>query len=181
MNYNRTPIATAPAFDLVSVKARLRFTDSIADAEIAALAHAAVAEIEAYCDLAFMDQTITTITDQWPGCIIALPVGPVAEGATVTVAVIEADGTATPVMSGWWLEAGRYPRLHFTTTTPGARLRISYPAGYGEDAASVPADLALAIQEHVCASFDERGSTEAPRGLPPAVARIIARHRKVRA
>jgi uncharacterized phiE125 gp8 family phage protein len=181
MIYNRTPIATADAFDLASVKDYLRVTHSFEDDVITALAQTAAAEIEGYCDLALLSQTITATTDQWPGCIIALPVGPVQDGATVSVNVIEADGSATPVPSGWWLEAGRYPRLHFTTT-PGAPLRITYASGYGADATALPVDLLHAISAQVVRSYSMRGDDEDKQpSLAPQTARICARYRKVRA
>jgi uncharacterized phiE125 gp8 family phage protein len=180
MTYTRTPIADAPAFDLASVKDYLRVTHSFEDDVITDLARTAAAEIEAYCDLALLDQTITCTTDQWPGCIISLPVGPVQDGATVSVEVIEADGTATPVPSGWWIEGGRYPRLHFTTT-PGAPLRITYAAGYGEDATALPVDLLHAIAAQATRAYSMRGDDDDKQpSLAPQTARIIARHRKVR-
>ncbi|MBN2629099.1 MAG: phage head-tail connector protein [Rhodobacteraceae bacterium] len=190
MNYNRTPIAMADAFSLVAVKDYLRVTHSFEDGVITGLARTAAAEIEGYCDLALLSQTITATTDQWPGCIIALPVGPVQDGATVSVDVIEADGTTTPVPSGWWLEAGRYPRLHFTTT-PGAPLRVTYVAGYGDDHTTLPIDLLHAIAAQAVRSYSMRGDDPSPHGpgvgrggsgitLAPQTIRICSRYRKVR-
>lgn len=179
MNFTRTATSTATPFVLISVKEYLRIDHDDEDPTITAMASTAAAEIEAACGLALLSQTITCTTDRWPGCMIDLPVGPVAEGATVTVAVIEADGSLTPVTSGWWLEAGRYPRLHFTTI-PGAPLRITYPAGFGDSAASIPADLLTAICDQTLRLFETRGADPMP-GVSPAAARIIARHRRVRA
>ncbi|MFN4130240.1 MAG: hypothetical protein ACK4GC_10565, partial [Paracoccaceae bacterium] len=134
----------------------------------------------AYCDLALLTQTITCIVDQWPGPIIALPVGTVQDGATVSVDVIEADGTATPVPLGWWIEGGRYPRLHFTTI-PGAPLRIAYVAGYGAGATALPVDLLHAIAAQSVRSYEMRGGEEDTQpSLAPQAARILARYRKVR-
>ena len=129
MTYTRNPITTANPFDIEAIKAYLRVTSSDEDMTIAAMGSTAAQEIEGYCDLALLSQTITCTTEGWGADCVALPVGPVAPDTVATVAVIEADGTATPVTDGFWLEGGRYPVMHFTST-PGGRLRISYTAGY---------------------------------------------------
>jgi uncharacterized phiE125 gp8 family phage protein len=180
MRYTRTPIGTAKPFDLASVKAHMRVEGSDEDTTIDGMGRAAAMEIEAYCDLALITQTITTTTDAWPGQAIALPVGPVAPDTVATVSVIEADGTATPVTDGFWLEGGRYPVLHFTST-PGGRLRIVYVAGYGADAGAIPADLSLAIADQALRYYDRRGDDDAPQGLCVSAARICARYRRVKA
>lgn len=187
MNYTRTTISPALPFDLASVKDYLRVTSSYEDSVISALASAAAAEIEGYCDLALLSQTITATTDPWPGCTIALPVGPVAPDTVATVAVIEADGSTTPVTDGYWLEAGRYPRLHLTTPPTGGRgLQINYDAGYGLDYTALPVDLTHAIAAQAVRLYAMRGDdTDGAGGrgvtLAPQTIRICARYRKVRA
>jgi uncharacterized phiE125 gp8 family phage protein len=179
MNYTRTPTSTATAIPLDTAKDHLRVTHDAEDALITGLSTAAANEIEALTDSALLSQTITTTTGEWPGDCIRLPVGPVTSGAVATVEVIETDGTATPVTDGYWLEGGRYPRLHFTTT-PGGRLRITYPAGFGADSGAIPADIAHGIADQVARLYDQRGGIEdkAP-ALSPHTARVIARHRRV--
>lgn len=178
MNYTRTPISTATAITLADAKDHLRVTHEAEDTLITGMIVSATNEIEAQTDIALLSQTITTTTDTWPGEIIALPVGPVAPEATATVHLIEQDGTFTPVVDGFWLESGRYPRLHFTTT-PGGQLRISYPAGHGSTATAIPADLGLGIADQVARYYDGRGSEDEGASLSPHTARVIARHRKV--
>lgn len=176
MNYTRTPISAALPVTLADAKAYARVTHSAEDSVFTALIKTAALEVEQYTDLALLSQTITATTDADPGYTVALPVGPVAAGATVTVHTIEADGSATLIASGYWLEAGRYARLHFTTdTTPTGPLRITYPAGYD----SVPADLSHAICDHVLRMYGQRGDDDVKQGLSPASARIAARYRKV--
>ena len=120
-------------------------------------------------------------TDDIPGRIIDLPIGPVQAGATVTVETVEADGTVTALASGFWLETGRYPRLRFGDTDPEERLRITYTAGIAADPADLPADLRQAIIEQAVRTFDQRGGVE-DRGpaLSANTALIIARYRGVR-
>ncbi|QCO56962.1 hypothetical protein EOK75_14275 (plasmid) [Pseudorhodobacter turbinis] len=179
MTYTRTPTTTETAITLEAAKLHCRVDGNEEDVPITGLIIAASNEIEAQADIALLSQTITTTTDQGPGNCIRLPVGPVAADAVATVELIEQDGTATPITSGYWLEGGRYPRLHFTTT-PGGRLRITYPAGYGDTHEAIPADLAHGIADQVARMYDERGGVydKAP-ALSPHTARVIARHRRV--
>lgn len=181
MRYERTPIATALPVASANLAEYARVNDADSKAELERLARAAAAEIEAYADLALLSQTITATTDLWPGQIIALPVGPVLPGASITVAVVELDGTLTNIADGWWLEAGRFPRLHFTDGIPGAPLRITYCAGHGSTADVVPHDLRIAIIDEATRTFDMRADDKQARGLSPAALRILARHRRVRA
>lgn len=181
MNVTRTPIITALPVSLADVKDHLRVSFDDDDAGIETLTRAAALEVEAQCDLALLSTTITATTDEWPGRIIDLPVGPVADGATATVAMVEVDGTTTPVVDGFWLETGRYPRLHFSDTEPGGRLRITYAAGLTATPANLPADLRHAIAEQAARMFDHRGGIE-DKGpaLSAHAARVIARYRRVK-
>ncbi|MES2665415.1 MAG: hypothetical protein V4712_04895 [Pseudomonadota bacterium] len=178
MKYTRTQTLTALPVTLTSAKDYARVTSGFEDAAFDALIRSTALEVEQYTDLALLTQTITAITDADPGCVIALPVGPVADGAAVTVHTIGDDGTATLVPSGYWLEVGRYACLRFTTAPTGP-LRITYPAGYGADATALPADLSHAICDHVVRLYGQRGDDDVKQGLSAATARICARYRRV--
>ncbi len=179
MQVERTPIATGDPVTLAELQEHMRLD---ADLVIGAQAYAQTAalEIEAYTNIALMRQAITCTTNTWPGQHVALPIGPVAADATVTVHLIELDGTTTLVPDGYWLEGGRYPVLHFTDGEPGGRLRITYPAGYGSTYHDIPADLRMAICDLAARLYDHRASDKAP-AMPAATARICARYRRVRA
>lgn len=179
MIFQRTPVATGLPVSLTDAKDVLRITHLDEDALIDNLIRVAALEVEAQTDLALLTTTITATTDDCPGSIIALPVGPVASGAVATVHLVELDGSLTAVTEGFWLEGGRYPRLHFTTT-PGGTLRVVYTAGYGADAGSVPRDLGLAITDQVVRYYEQRGGID-DKGpaLSSHTARVIARYRKV--
>ncbi|MDM7255196.1 MAG: hypothetical protein P3W90_000675 [Paracoccus sp. (in: a-proteobacteria)] len=143
MRYERIPIASGSAVTVDEVQEHLRVDDDLLSGAMA-YAHAAQIEVEQYADIALLEQTIIATTEHWPGQIIDLPVGPVQPGGTATVAIIETDGSATPLVSGFWLEAGRYPRLHLGGE-PGGRIRISYTAGFGDQGSDIPADLRHAL------------------------------------
>ena len=154
----------------------------IADPDLVGMAETAAREVEAYADLALTDQTIAATTDHWPGRIIDLPVGPVTDTTGATVELIELDGSTTPITTGWWIEGGRYPRLHFVEAEPGGRIRVTYEAGFGPDAWAVPAALTHAIMDHAGKLYDQRGCTDRHHhaGLSPHAARIVARDRRVK-
>lgn len=179
MRYDRTPISTATAITTEQVEEHLRVDGDLL-AGAMDYADAAALEVEGYTDLALLTQTITTITEHWPGRIIDLPVGPVQSGETATVEIIDATGSATPVASGFWLEAGRYPRLHFTDGEPGGPVRISYTAGFGALTADIPADLRHAVADVAARLYDMRGADDGKATFPPAAARICARYRRVK-
>jgi uncharacterized phiE125 gp8 family phage protein len=180
MTHTRTPLVAVLPVDTAKLLTHARI-DSGALSDLTMYVDAAAREIEDYCDLALLAQTIVFTTTDWPGQIIDLPVGPVASGAVATVATLEADGTSVPVTTGFWLEGGRYPRLHWPDTTPAARLRITYPAGYGSTAAALPDDLAHAVMDQAVHLFNTSGAEAGKSGLGLAAARIAARYRRVRA
>lgn len=182
MTHTRTPITNAAPYDLGALKDRGRISFDDDDLQLSVMGDAAAAEIERHCELALLAQVVTVTLRSWCSRI-PLPVGPFYAGALaehpITVELLDEAGTATPHPAGWWIEGGRYPVLNLTTSGSGVALRISYPAGYGMDAGSIPADLGLAIADQAAAFYDQRGPDDAPQGLSVAAARIAARHRRV--
>jgi uncharacterized phiE125 gp8 family phage protein len=174
---SRTPLTNAAPFNSLDVADYVR-VDGFEAIAAAAFAEAAAAELEAYCALALLHQTITAETADWPGREITLPVGPTDTDSPVAVSLIETDGTETPVLSGWRHVAGRYPRILFETE-PGGQLRIVYRAGYGADADALPRDLHIAVLDQALRLYDRRGDLDGPATLSPAAARICARYRQV--
>jgi len=181
MRFERTPPASGGVVSPQALTDYLRITSADL-AEVTSFADVAAAEIEAYTGLALLHQEIVAIVDAAAGRVVDLPVGPAATDATATVQVVEDDGILTPVVSGFWLEHGRYPRLRFAAPPPEGRLRITYTAGYGATSATVPADLAHAILAHTAKLYETRGDCEGSGlspGLALAAARIAARYRRV--
>lgn len=172
----RTNLSALPV-SLLAIKEHLRITDDFDDSSIEAMAEAAVAEIEASAEIALAPQTIIATTYEEVGVEdLDLPIGPVAEGAALTVQTISNTGTLATLSSGFWMEAGQYPVLHITTA-PNARLRITYAAGF----TALPADLSLAIKEQTARAYDVRGDDMGKQGLALAASRVLARYKRVRA
>lgn len=174
---DRTPIATGDPVSITELQEHMRLDDDLVTGAHA-YSQAAAREIEAYCAIALLTQSITCTTDNLPAPDVALPIGPVASDAAITVALVEMDGTTTPITAGYWLEGGRYPVLHLPTT-PGGRLRITYVAGYGDTSTDIPADLRMAICDLASRLYDFRASDKAP-AMPAATGRICARYRRVK-
>ncbi|WP_408628709.1 phage head-tail connector protein [Aurantimonas marina] len=165
----RIPAAATDAFDLVALKLHARIDADDEDAALELMGRTAANEIEAYCDLALLRQTI--VLEIEAGNPVLLPVGPLATDAVVTI-----DGE--PIIGA--VTAGRYPVLTFPDDITGMAA-ITYEAGYGDTPADIPADLQLAVIDHAARMYDLRGASEGQQGLSIAAARICARHRQVRA
>lgn len=169
--------SASQAVSLQDVAEHLRLNDDRPDGWlISTMIDAATLEIEDRAGLAILTQTIHCTTDPDPGQDIALPVGPVATGATATVQALGEDGSLTTITSGYWLEGGRWPVLHVTDTTLTGRLRITYTAG----TATAPQDVRHAISDQVGMLYDHRGEPAQGVALSASAAALIARRGKVR-
>lgn len=170
------------ACDLEEVRQHLRVTHTDEDSTLARMAAAAEAEIEELSGLALLVQVVTVDLAEWDRCIL-LPVGPLhlpsLEADPVTVQAIGDDGTTTPI-SAFWVMQGRHPRVMLTEDVAAEYLRITYRAGYGVSAGSVPTDLQSAICNLVAQAYVARGDDGEGPALPAQAARIIGRHKAVR-
>lgn len=173
----RNAIATADPVDFAAFADHLRLEATEA-ASALIYASTAAREIEDYCGLALLAQEIVAVSDPWPGQVLRLPVGPANPSSVPAVELIEGDGSLTPITEGWTFNGGRFPTITFTGT-PGGRLRVTYEAGFGADAESLPRDLHHAIMDQALRLYDRRGDTDAPATLAPSAARIAARYRRV--
>lgn len=181
MHHTRTLISTADPFDMDAVKLHARVDGTHDDAALAMMARAAAREIEAHAELALLWQNITLELDRWDDAI-SLPIGPFSKAAAllydVTIQTRADDGTLTD-FEEWEITGTRKPRLHLLHPTEGTALVITYPAGFGDTADSIPADLQLAIMDQAARSYDVRGAEDGPQGLSLAASRITARYRRV--
>lgn len=181
MHITRTPLSTDAPYDLDAVKLHARVDGDHDDMALALMADAAAREIEAHSELALLRQIITVSCTRTAGPI-RLPVGPLdllaLDDHPVTVQTRQADGSLLTWQQGWWIDPARNPVLHLDAVD-GDDLVISYPAGFGFTASSIPSDLRLAIMDQAAAYFDQRGPIDAPQGLSLAASRIAARYRRV--
>lgn len=174
----RQSSATAP-FALDRVKAHLRVTHYDEDSDIEIKARTAALEFEQAAQMALLDQTIKVRL--WRPRIegvLRLPIGPVAEDATVTVT---ADGVA---WTGFEVIAGNRPALFFPDSVIGAqvqRLVVEYTAGFGTTPDDIPDDIAEAVMDQAALHFDGRSPMDRrDLATSPHMMRIAARYRGVR-
>lgn len=175
MRIERTPLVAVDPFNLEDVKDRARITDSDSDFELTLLAKSAARELEQYASIALLNQTIKVTLDEW-GCEnwFSLPVAPLAAGAPIALTI---GGTAVTAVS---VVYGSRPAMRLTDTSIEGEVIISYTAGFGPTATSIPQDLRQAIHDQVVAAYDLRGEAEAKgNGMSPHMARIAARYRRV--
>ena len=183
MQTSRTPLTTTSPVTLAAVKAHARVDASDEDAAIDLMARAAAAEIEAQSGIALLAQIVTVTLDAW-GDVIDMPVGPLyAAGLTANPVTVQARDEAgnLSAVTAFWMEAGRYPRLHLTSEVEAVALVVSYPAGHGTTEESVPVDMRMAIADQAVALIDLRGDTTARQGLTNLAARVVHANRRVRA
>lgn len=176
MIIQRTPISTERPFDLnaVALHIRVELGEEL-DTELANMAGAAAAELEAYAQIALLTQTVTvTLENGPPRSWFELPVAPLNDPLSVVITV---DGTAFDAFAP---VAGLRPALRFTDGKPCGLVVITYEAGFGDTAADIPPDLGNAICNQATAYFDMRGAGDGKsNGMSPHMARVAARYRRV--
>lgn len=133
---------------------------------------AAAAELEAYCAIAILPQTITAETDDTPGEHLHLPVRPVLDPASLTITTTSGEPVTT-----WRLVSEAHGLVRFTTL-PVAPVRVTYDAGHA-NLDAVPPDLLHAVGDQALRLYDLRGAEDGAQGLSIAAARIGARYRRV--
>lgn len=183
------PLSGPPAEPLTraDAKAFLRIDHDAEDALLDALISAARRLVEATCGRILLQQDFAVIRDAWPTSgVIVLPVAPVSALLSATVEDISGGTVAVPD-GALVLKGERAPALLQVDLTrvpmPGPRfggITLTVRAGYGEEAADVPADLVQAVRLAVAHFFEHRDGAGASTALPDQVLALIAPYRVVR-
>jgi uncharacterized phiE125 gp8 family phage protein len=160
-------LLSGPAIEPVTLdeaRAYVRMDDTGEDALLATLITAARLHVESVTGQALLSQGWRLVLDCWPGDrAVPLPVAPALSLTAITV-YDAADAATVLPLAGVLLDGkGAPPRLFLPASlTPGVVLRerqgleIDYVAGYGADAADVPADLRQAVLLLVGYWFENR-------------------------
>ncbi|MBL4917751.1 head-tail connector protein [Szabonella alba] len=180
MLVHRVSTVEAPPFDLATIKTHMRISFDDHDDVINNIGHAAAAEIEHFAQVAFLTQIIrVTIFDPALTSGLRLPVGPVAEDATITVTI---DGEA---FTGFAFAGGNRPYINWKRPwfdLNPTRVNIEYQAGFGATHEAIPHDLAQALMDQAALHYDGRSPMSAKElTMSPHMARIGARYRGVSA
>lgn len=178
MLVERTPIIRDAPFILAEVKEYCRMLHDDEDASLTKMAWEAASEVESFAQLALLRQTIRlTIFDGVLGDGLSLPVGPMRDGAPITVTL---DGVASTAFEA---APGNRPYLSWDTALRGAanrRVVIEYEAGFGDAASDVPEDVGQAIIDQAYMLYDGRAIDEVlSRRRSMQLARVAARYRGV--
>ncbi len=176
---HRTQIPAKAPFSLSAVKEHLRVDFGDDDLAIHNIAHTAAEELEQFAQIALLTQTIrVTIFDPVCGQSgLKLPIGPVADTEVPTITI---DGTP---FTEFDFAPGNRPYIRwlaaFHTLTP-SRISIQYQAGFGDDADSIPRDLAQALKDQAALHYDGRSPMEAKSlTTSPHMVRVGAKYRGV--
>jgi uncharacterized phiE125 gp8 family phage protein len=188
MNLTEMTVVPPEALPVADLAEHLRLASGFApdpaqDARLRGVLRAALAAIEARTSKAILRRDFRLALAAWRDLgEQALPVAPVtAVDALRIVDRLEQAVTADPV--GWRLVADTHRPLvrsvGFTLPTipVGGRAEIDFTAGYGATWAEVPGDLKQAVLL-LATAFHDNPAGE--RGMPEAVAALVAPYRHVR-
>ncbi|MEO0344478.1 MAG: hypothetical protein AAF198_13680 [Pseudomonadota bacterium] len=191
-DYERITDPTCDPVDLEQVKDFIRQDLDDEDTTISHLVRSAVVEIENFASIAMLNQSIKAqLNGPFGAGRYALPVGPVTTDASVTVAMLEPDGTITALDQNLWsIAQGRAPAIWIVddATLPDllseetTTLIVTYTAGFGDDDRDVPADLRHAVLDQVAVTYENRGPNKLSRHQPsmsPHMLRIAQRYKRV--
>lgn len=186
-------LTSGPSAEPVTVaeaKAHLRIDGSEEDVLLASLILTSRLHVEAALGLALIDQTWRLTLDRWPASgIVELPIAPLQ--AVTNVFVLDGNGDAVAMPATRYLVdiAAKPPRIVWNSAVlpmPGISINgieINVAAGFGPDAASVPAPLKHAILMLTAHWYEHRDPVEigsAATRIPDAVADLIQPFRKIR-
>lgn len=183
---------------LVEAKGQLQVTHDDDDATITRLIKAARQYVETATDRALITQTWAASFAEWPKIstiedddldysqivpsLQAAPYLDIVKLPFQSVESITADATAWTAFTA--VKTARGIRIKPTSTVPSGEIVVTFKAGYGDTAATVPSDIAHAILMLVATLYDNRGALaldtsgmKAASGMVPGFAETINRYR----
>lgn len=168
--FDGTPAAvvTEPV-SLETAKAFLRVDGTADDAVISLLIAAAREKGEAISRLAFLTQTVELVLDAWPDDLtLRLRRAPLQSVTSVTY--LDDEG----VQASWtdyqvdarsavgYVTFGSVPSV---ALFPTGAIKITYVAGYGDTATSVPSNLQMALLMLIAYWYENRESQDVPKNI----------------
>ncbi len=154
-----TPPAVEPA-TVAEAKQYLRVDTDAEDTVISNLITAARQAVEQYIRKSLITQTWKLVYNTQVSQQVMLPMGPVQSIASVVTT--SRDGAQVTLDSdNYYLNAAKV-YLVFDVTPEEHEITITYTAGYGSSASSVPMAIRQGILVYLAAMFDGRESTDMP-------------------
>jgi uncharacterized phiE125 gp8 family phage protein len=167
------------------VKEHARIDGSSEDSYIQALVYAVTLAAEAFLGRALLEQTFMMTLDVWPDEPLRLPRPPLM--SVVKIETLDEDDVPT-----------EYPSTNYYTVIPGSGegqicvkyastppentvrfhggYRITWKAGYGATAESVPAPIRQGLISWVARAYEDRVVDDSP---PPEAALILNLYRRI--
>ena len=174
-NLTRISAPTVSPVPLADLKAHLRIWHDEDDAYLILLLNAAIAMIDGPTGigLAMVTQTWRQLHATRMAGEIVLPLGPVQSVEKVELLT---DRTWSETES-WTLTNDQRPALlnPLGSWSDHEQIRVTFKAGFSDDASGVPEDLKAAILLIVTHLYEHRGDTD--QAMPPAVEAILSRYR----
>lgn len=172
---------------LAEAKAYCKLDDTAEDGLIATLIAAARIHLEGVTGRALIAQTWRLVLDCWPaGEAVRLPVAPLL-GLTAVTAYDAEDASSELDLDQFQTTPSAILLPATIEGMPALRARqgieIDYVAGYGDEAADVPADLRQAQLTLVAYWFENRDAvivTGSDGVVPSGFDRVVAPYRRVR-
>jgi uncharacterized phiE125 gp8 family phage protein len=161
--------------------------DTLQDGVLSSFLHAAMSAIEGRLSKALLIRRFVLKVHAWrTDSAQPLPVAPVVR--IDTVVMVDASGTAEPLPPDRWrLEQNAVaPVLRATKTVlpsipARGHVEIHFDAGYGNDFASIPADLRQAVMLLAAHYYEYRDETSLGQGcMPFGVTALIQRYAPIR-
>lgn len=178
MLVSRTPVSNAAPFDLEALKEHMRLYETDEDAAVENMGWTAAQEVEQLAQIALLTQNVrVVIFDPGNSPDLRLPIGPVADGSTLTI-MMDGEAFTDFILVGGTRAMVRLGRTFFDLSPD--MITIEYPAGFGDAATAIPRDLAQAIMDQSALHYDGRSPMDAKcLTTSPHMARIAARYRGV--
>jgi uncharacterized phiE125 gp8 family phage protein len=185
-------LTSGPGAEPVTVaeaKTFLRIDGNAEDVLIASLILTSRLHIETALEIAMIDQGWRLLLDRWPvGGKVSIPLAPLR--AVAAVRVLDRDGTPVTLDPASYVvdAASRRPRLVCNGAWPAPGrpvqgIEIDLVAGYGADAASVPAPLRQAVLLLTAHWYEHRDPIEIGRpetNIPAPVSDLLLPFREKR-
>lgn len=168
--FDGTPAAvvTEPV-SLETAKAFLRVDGTQDDAVISLLISAAREKGESISRLAFLTQTVELVLDAWPEDLtLRLRRAPLQSVTSVTYLEkegVQATWTDYQVDARSAVGTVTFGSVPSATLYPTGAIKITYVAGYGDTATSVPSNLQMALLMLIAYWYENRESQDVPKNI----------------
>ena len=162
---------------LTEAKLYMRIDNTNDDTLISDLITAARQEGENWLRQSLITQTWKVAYDDAIPQMVRLPMGPVNSISSVII-YNQDNSTVTIDPSVYWLNAAQNALTMYQRLT-GFRIEITYIAGYGSVAASVPKPIKQGMLSHISYMYDSRAES-GEMALPEQAVALYAPYREVR-